>query len=128
AAGSRPNPRRRPWPSPALNVFHRARPPFSGRQGGGRQPRHGHRATLNFRGAHTKDRASLRKFMGIKENLAELERRNREALLGGGEERIAKRHAEGKGSARDRIDQLLDPRSESTRLNSSHDQISYAVF
>src|SRR5881296_3217347 len=49
--------------------------------------------------------------MGIKENLAELERRNREALLGGGEERIAKRHAEGKGSARDRIDQLLDPGS-----------------
>src|SRR5216117_1233200 len=49
--------------------------------------------------------------MGIKENLAELERRNREALLGGGEERIAKRHAEGKGSARDRIDQLLYPGS-----------------
>src|SRR5213596_2249047 len=49
--------------------------------------------------------------MGIKENLAELERRNREALLGGGEERIAKRHAEGKGTARDRIDQLLDPGS-----------------
>src|SRR5881396_2399762 len=49
--------------------------------------------------------------MEIKENLAELERRNREALLGGGEERIAKRRAEGKGTARDRIDQLLDPGS-----------------
>src|SRR3989454_2367298 len=49
--------------------------------------------------------------MGIKENLAELERRNREALLGGGEERIGKRHAEGKGTARDRVDQLLDPGS-----------------
>src|SRR6266852_3630193 len=46
--------------------------------------------------------------MGIKENLAELERRNREALLGGGEERIARRHAEGKGTARDRVEQLLD--------------------
>ena len=49
--------------------------------------------------------------MGIKENLAELERRNREALLGGGEERLAKRRAEGKLSARERIDQLLDPGS-----------------
>src|SRR3989442_1010530 len=46
--------------------------------------------------------------MGIKENLAELERRNRESLLGGGEERIARRHAEGKGTARDRVEQLLD--------------------
>ena len=49
--------------------------------------------------------------MGMKENLAELERRNREALLGGGEERLAKRRAEGKLSARERIDQLLDPGS-----------------
>src|SRR5881296_2839092 len=49
--------------------------------------------------------------MGIKENLAELERRNREALLGGGEERLAKRQAEGKLTARERIDQLLDPGS-----------------
>src|SRR5881396_804761 len=68
------------------------------------------RATLNFRGAHTKDRVSRRKIrrMGIKENLAELERRNREALLGGGEERLAKRQAEGKLTARERIDRLLD--------------------
>jgi propionyl-CoA carboxylase beta chain len=49
--------------------------------------------------------------MGIKENLAELERRDRDALLGGGEERIRRQHAEGKGTARDRIDQLLDPGS-----------------
>src|SRR5882724_2009670 len=49
--------------------------------------------------------------MGIKENLAELERRNREALLGGGEERLAKRQAEGKLTARERVDQLLDPGS-----------------
>jgi propionyl-CoA carboxylase beta chain len=49
--------------------------------------------------------------MGTKENLAELERRTREALLGGGEERIRRRRAEGKGTARDRIEQLLDPGS-----------------
>jgi propionyl-CoA carboxylase beta chain len=49
--------------------------------------------------------------MAIKENLAELERRNREALLGGGEERIKRQHAEGKLTARERIDQLLDPGS-----------------
>src|SRR5256712_7739228 len=71
------------------------------------------RATLNFRGPHTKDQVSRRKIrpMGIKENLAELERRNREALLGGGEERLAKRQAEGKLTARERVDQLLDPGS-----------------
>src|SRR5262250_2123915 len=49
--------------------------------------------------------------MAIKENLAELERRNREALLGGGEERIKRQHAEGKLTARERIDHLLDPGS-----------------
>jgi len=49
--------------------------------------------------------------VGIKENLAELERRSREALLGGGEDRIAKRHAEGKLTARERVEQLLDPGS-----------------
>src|SRR5437016_13060847 len=48
------------------------------------------------------------KSMGIKENLAELERRNREALLGGGEERLAKRKAEGKLTARERVELLLD--------------------
>src|SRR4030095_12620381 len=49
--------------------------------------------------------------MGIKENLAELERRDREAIVGGGEARIKRQRAEGKGTARDRIDQLLDPGS-----------------
>src|SRR2546422_8304816 len=71
------------------------------------------RATLNFRGPHTKDQVSRRKIrpMGIKENLAELERRNREALLGGGEERLGERQVEGKLTARERVDQLLDPGS-----------------
>jgi propionyl-CoA carboxylase beta chain len=49
--------------------------------------------------------------MGIKENLAELERRNREALLGGGEERLRKRRADGKLTARERVELLLDPGS-----------------
>jgi propionyl-CoA carboxylase beta chain len=49
--------------------------------------------------------------MGIKENLEELERRNRAALVGGGEERIARRRAEGKLTARERLELLLDPGS-----------------
>ena len=43
-----------------------------------------------------------------KSKLEELERRNQEALLGGGEERIKAQHAKGKLTARERIDQLLD--------------------
>jgi propionyl-CoA carboxylase beta chain len=46
--------------------------------------------------------------MGLKENLEELERRSREAELGGGAERIAKQHEAGKLTARERIDLLLD--------------------
>src|SRR5438128_5647279 len=53
--------------------------------------------------------AGERKSMAIKENLDELERRNRAALLGGGEDRIQRQHAEGKLTARERLDQLLDP-------------------
>src|SRR6266550_2301073 len=47
--------------------------------------------------------------MGVKENLEELERRDRDALLGGGEERLRRQHEEGKLSARERVEQLLDP-------------------
>ncbi|MCB0318910.1 MAG: methylmalonyl-CoA carboxyltransferase, partial [Bdellovibrionales bacterium] len=39
----------------------------------------------------------------------ELNKRNAIAELGGGEERIAKQHAAGKLTARERIEQLLDP-------------------
>ncbi len=46
--------------------------------------------------------------MGLKENLEELERRNQDAELGGGEDRIAKQHEAGKMTARERIDMLLD--------------------
>src|SRR5581483_10026 len=49
--------------------------------------------------------------MAVKENLAELERRTREALRGGGEDKHAKRRAEGRMSARERIEVLLDPGS-----------------
>ena len=49
--------------------------------------------------------------MGRAENLSELERRNREALLGGGQARIDKLHADGKHTARERLDMLLDPGS-----------------
>ena len=40
--------------------------------------------------------------------IEELRRRKQAALLGGGEERIAKLHAEGRLTARERIDLLLD--------------------
>jgi propionyl-CoA carboxylase beta chain len=49
--------------------------------------------------------------MGLKENLEELERLNREAELGGGEERIERQHASGKLTARERVELLLDPGS-----------------
>ena len=43
------------------------------------------------------------------ELLKALEDRNEQALLGGGEERIAKQHDQGKLTARERIDRLFDP-------------------
>jgi propionyl-CoA carboxylase beta chain len=49
----------------------------------------------------TKDQALHQKF-------AELERKNQEALLGGGETRIEQQHAKGKLTARERIALLLD--------------------
>ena len=47
--------------------------------------------------------------MGLKENLTELDRRNAAALEGGGKGRIEKQHAEGKLTARERVEHLLDP-------------------
>ncbi len=41
--------------------------------------------------------------------ILELRKMRAQALAGGGEERIAKQHAKGKGSARERIEGLLDP-------------------
>ncbi|MBX7138132.1 MAG: acyl-CoA carboxylase subunit beta [Oligoflexia bacterium] len=49
---------------------------------------------------------SCGEIMGV---LDELKRRNALAELGGGEERIAKQHEAGKLTARERINQLLDP-------------------
>ena len=46
--------------------------------------------------------------MDLKDKLEDLERRNREAEVGGGEERIAKQHEAGKLTARERVDVLLD--------------------
>jgi propionyl-CoA carboxylase beta chain len=45
------------------------------------------------------------------EKRAYLEKQNAEALLGGGEARIAKQHDQGKYTARERIDRLVDPNS-----------------
>ena len=46
--------------------------------------------------------------MGIEKMKEELDRRNREVLLGGGKDRIEKQHAAGKLTARERIELLLD--------------------
>jgi len=46
--------------------------------------------------------------MEIEEKIKELERRNLEAELGGGQERIEKQHAKGKMTARERVHYLLD--------------------
>ncbi|MEW6267226.1 MAG: acyl-CoA carboxylase subunit beta [Thermodesulfobacteriota bacterium] len=47
--------------------------------------------------------------MSNKEKYLELERRNAEALLGGGHQRIDEQHAKGKLTARERMEKLLDP-------------------
>ncbi|MEE9611348.1 MAG: acyl-CoA carboxylase subunit beta [Desulfatiglandales bacterium] len=46
--------------------------------------------------------------MDIEDKIKELEKRNLEAELGGGQERIDKQHAKGKMTARERIDYLVD--------------------
>jgi len=46
--------------------------------------------------------------MDIEAKINELERRNREAALGGGQKRIDSQHAKGKLTARERIEYLLD--------------------
>ncbi len=49
--------------------------------------------------------------MNRKELLQDLDHRNAQAIAGGGEERVEKQHAQGKLTARERIDLLLDPGS-----------------
>ncbi|MBY0471152.1 acyl-CoA carboxylase subunit beta [bacterium] len=49
--------------------------------------------------------------MHYQDKVRELEKRERQAEAGGGSERIAKQHASGKLTARERIQQLLDPGS-----------------
>jgi len=46
--------------------------------------------------------------MDIEAKISELEKRNREANLGGGQKRIDSQHAKGKLIARERIEYLLD--------------------
>ncbi len=43
--------------------------------------------------------------------ILELRQRRAKAMQGGGEERVARQHAKGKLTARERIDLLLDPGS-----------------
>src|SRR6266850_6736460 len=46
--------------------------------------------------------------MGLKENIEQLNRLTREAEAGGGEERLKKQHAQGRMTARERVEFLLD--------------------
>ncbi|MBI1799155.1 MAG: acyl-CoA carboxylase subunit beta [Candidatus Eisenbacteria bacterium] len=50
-------------------------------------------------------------FVNREQRFAELERRRAEALAGGGAERVAKQHAKGCLTARERVELLLDPGS-----------------
>ncbi len=47
--------------------------------------------------------------MALEQKIKKLEELNAQALLGGGEERIERQHAQGKLTARERIELLLDP-------------------
>ncbi len=49
--------------------------------------------------------------MGLKQKTSDLQRRMRDALMGGGEKAIEKQKAIGKLTARERIIALLDPKS-----------------
>ena len=59
--------------------------------------------------------------MPFEKEMAELERRKRRALMMGGEEKIARQHDQGKLTARERLERLLDPDSfhETGMLNHS---------
>ncbi|MNK60058.1 putative propionyl-CoA carboxylase beta chain 5 [compost metagenome] len=59
----------------------------------------------------TNETLSKEEKRGMQSKLAELQRRKDEAALGGGEAAIAKQHAKGKLTARERLDLLLDPGS-----------------
>jgi propionyl-CoA carboxylase beta chain len=49
--------------------------------------------------------------MEIEEKIGELQRRNQEAEIGGGQDKIDGQHSKGKMTGRERIDYLLDPGS-----------------
>lgn len=58
--------------------------------------------------------------------LSDLKQRFAKVKLGGGEKRIAKLHAEGKMTARERIDYLLDPKSKSIEIGAFAGEGMYA--
>ncbi|MBT7889675.1 MAG: methylmalonyl-CoA carboxyltransferase, partial [Deltaproteobacteria bacterium] len=49
--------------------------------------------------------------MGIRDDIEELQRRKEKTLKMGGEQKIELQHSRGQLTARERIDQLLDPDS-----------------
>ena len=64
--------------------------------------------------------------MDVEEKIRALQKRNFEAEMGGGQDKIDDQHAKGKMTARERIDYLLD--QGSLFLTRGVDQIVYRDF
>jgi acetyl-CoA carboxylase carboxyltransferase component len=64
--------------------------------------------TLEVAGAEQESKNLLPGTASLKELNAQLHRRREQAMLGGGEEKVAKQHERGKLTARERIDLLVD--------------------
>src|SRR5206468_7177273 len=92
--------------------------------------------SAHTRGRHTAAREGrMEAGMDWQKEMDELRRREALAEELGGLERVRRQHDGGRYTIRERIAKLVDPGTfhelgdrKSTRLNSSHDQISYAVF
>ncbi|MBN1570491.1 MAG: acyl-CoA carboxylase subunit beta [Acidobacteria bacterium] len=64
----------------------------------------------------------------MQEKIAELQKRRRETMMGGGADRLEKQHKEGKLTARERIDLMTDPNSfEETGLFAEHRAVLFGM-
>jgi len=66
--------------------------------------------------------------MSMKEKIEELRRKREQAMLGGGEKKLEKQHSQGKLTARERIDAMVDPGSfEETGLFARHRAVLFGM-
>ena len=64
----------------------------------------------------------------MQEKIVELRKRRQETMLGGGAEKLEKQHKEGKMTARERIDQMVDPNSfEEAGLFAEHRAVLFGM-